>query len=407
MKTINQFTERKHDSLIRYIIAAGILLSSFHQLCAQENSEKKPELRVGGFYSEEEGRQRLEELKTLYPTLDKWKARASQIRKNILKAAELDPLPVKHPLNVVRHNLREYPGYTVENVAFESLPGAFVTGSLYCPSPRNGPFAGILCTHGHWSNSSDYGRYRNDMQIRCANFAKMGAVVFAYDMVGYGEMRTAGWVHDHPEAFKQQLWNSIRSVDFLLSLAEVDPDRIAITGASGGGTQAFMLTAVDDRIAVSVPVVQVSAHFFGGCVCESGMPVHKCGDLGTNNVEIAALAAPRPMLLVSDGNDWTRNTPQVEFPHIKSVYALYGAAQNVENAHFKYEVHDYGLSKRMAVYPFLARHLRLDLEKIQNQDGSIKESDIYLENYERLVVFDKDHPLPPHAVLKNDDVKWK
>jgi hypothetical protein len=86
---------------------------------------------------------------------------------------------------------------------------------------------------------------------------------------------------------------------------------------------------------------------------------------------------------------------------------LYGAAQNVENAHFKYEVHDYGLSKRMAVYPFLARHLRLDLEKIQNQDGSIKESDIYLENYERLVVFDKDHPLPPHAVLKNDDVKWK
>lgn len=407
MKIKDHVTERNHISLFIYFFMAGILLISFFQLCAQENTERKPELRVGGYYSEEEGRHRLEELKTLYPTLDKWKARASKIRSNILKGAELDPLPEKHPLNVIRHSLREYPGYTVENVAFESLPGVFVTGSLYCPSPRNGPFAGILCTHGHWSNSSDYGRFRNDMQIRCANFAKMGAVVFAYDMVGYGEMRKVGWVHDHPETFKQQLWNSIRSVDFLLSLPEVDPDRIAITGASGGGTQTFMLTAVDDRISVSVPVVQVSAHFFGGCVCESGMPVHKCGNLETNNVEIAALAAPRPMLLVSDGDDWTKNTPRVEFPHIKSIYELYGVPGNVANAHFKSEKHDYGLSKRLAVYPFLARYLNLDLEKIKNQDGSIRESDIYLESFEQLIVFDKDHPLPPHAVLKNDNVNWK
>ncbi|MDD4192517.1 MAG: acetylxylan esterase [Mangrovibacterium sp.] len=381
------------------------MIASLNLLIAQEN--KQPELRQGGYYTEEEGRERLEKLKTLYPALDQWKQRAGLIRANILKATGLTPLPEKHPLNVIRHSKREYCGYTVENVAFESLPGVFVTGCLYRPSSGKGPFAGILCTHGHWSDPNDYGRFRIDMQIRCANFAKMGAVVFSYDMVGYGEMRETGWVHKHPLALKQQLWNSIRAVDFLLNLPEVDPQRIGITGASGGGTQTFMLTAVDDRITVSVPVVQVSAHFFGGCVCESGMPVHKDGDMETNNVEIAALAAPRPMLLVSDGADWTKNTPQVEFPHIKMIYGLYGVPDKVENAHFRNEIHDYGISKRMAVYPFLAKHLQLDLDQIKTPQGHIDEGGVVIEKHSQMVVFDKDHPLPSYTVRNNDQVKWE
>lgn len=375
-------------------------------ICTAQDT-KNPMLCVGNYQTEQEAKQQLMEFAKEYKTLDGWKKKASIIREGILKGANLFPLPAKCDLNPVFTPKRFYEGYSVENVAFESLPGVFVTGSLYRPTKLNGPHAGILCPHGHWKQPDDYGRFREDMQKRCATFARMGAIIYAYDMVGYGEMNEYGWKHEHPEVLKQQLWNSIRAVDFLMSLNEVDPGRIAITGASGGGTQSFLLTAVDDRIAVSVPVVQVSAHFFGGCVCESGMPIHKSLNHQTNNVEIAALAAPLPLLLVSDGDDWTKKTPEVEFPHIQRIYGLFNKQENVENAHFPLEGHGYEYSKRQAVYPFLAKHLGLNLKAIQNEDLSFNEEGITIEKYEQMKVFSETNPLPANAVKSNDDVVWK
>lgn len=363
-------------------------------------------LCIGNYWTEAEGKEFLEEQRKEYTTAEAWKKRSALIRAQILKGAGLEKFPEKCPLNPIFGDKRTYDGYQVQNVAFESLPGVYVTGSLYTPLERSEKLPAILNTHGHWSDLDDYGRYRPDAQKRFAVMARMGAVVFAYDMVGYGQLAEEyEWVHRHPEALKQQLWNSIRSVDFLLSLG-VDPDRIAITGASGGGTQAFLLTAVDDRISVSVPVVQVSAHFFGGCVCESGMPIHKAENYQTNNVEIAACAAPRPLMLVSDGDDWTKNTPGVEYPFIQYIYGLYGKPELVENVHLPDDEHGYDYNKRAAVYPFLAKHLGLDLAKAINPDGSLNESTVVIEDIKTLYPFDEKHPFPSNGIKKNDDVIW-
>lgn len=376
-------------------------------LFAQTESAKKAMLCQGHYYTEAEAVQALVELSISYTNLKSWKKRAKRIRKGILKGSDLKKMPQKTPLNTIRHSKRTYQGYTVENVAFESLPGVFVTGSLYTPLDRNDKMPGILSAHGHWSKAEDYGRMRKDAQIRCANLARMGAIVFSFDMVGYGEMEQIGWVHKHPETLKLQLWNSIRALDFLETLPEIDKNRLAMTGASGGATQTFLLTAIDQRIAVSVPVVQVSAHFFGGCACESGMPIHKSKKHQTNNVEIAALAAPRPQLLVSDGDDWTKNNPLVEYPHIQRIYDFYDKKDKVAHVHLPDDKHGYDYAKRAAAYPFLAKHLGLSLKKILNKNGSFREDDITIENRQQFTVFDETHPLPNYTVRTNDAVKWE
>jgi uncharacterized protein len=386
-----------------HIILITLLLfsTSLSQL-----KQKTVTLRQDAFLTEAQGKQELANFAKTYSTKAEWEKRADNIRKNILIGAELYPLPPKTPLKPIIRNKRTHNGYTMENVAFESMPGFFVTGNLYRPTKQLESYAAILCPHGHFfPDSVDAGgRFRKDMQIRCASFAKMGAVVFAYDMVGWGEstqFENFKFPQSHDSLRKEvkyQLWNSIRAVDFLLTLKGVDPKRIGITGASGGGTQTFLLTAVDKRIAVSVPVVMVACHFFGGCICESGMPIHQSANHLTNNADIAALCAPRPQLLVSDGSDWTKNTPQVELPYLKNVYKLYGAEDRIENAHFPKEGHDYGKTKRAPVYPFIAKHLKLDLSAIQGSDGNIDESFVTIEKKDQMMVFTTEHPRPAYAI---------
>jgi hypothetical protein len=382
------------------------LLSS----CAgkRSNTKKTVELelsKAGQVYqwSEREGDVFLRQMHKNYTSPEAWQERAKEIRAQILRATELVPFPEKCPLNPVIGEERVYDGYQVQNIAFESLPGVYVTGSIYSPTDATYKPPGILCPHGHWPKREDYGRYRPDVQNRCAAMARMGAMVLTYDMVGYGQLAELGWRHDHPKTMKLQIWNSIRAVDFLISTG-ADPNRIACTGASGGGTQTFHLAAVDDRINVSVPVVMVSNRHFGGCICELGMPIHENKDFKTNNVEITACMAPHPLLLVSVGTDATETTPEIEYPNIKYIYELFDKPEMVENIHLPDDQHGYDFNKRAAVYPFLARHLGLDLSMAMN--ANLLEEGIVIEEIEDLYPFDEKHPFPQNLIKDNDDVVW-
>ncbi len=352
----------------------------------------------------EEGRKHLERLLTLYPDRESWESRKKGLQSCMLEQLGLSPFLARHPLNPVYANRRVLEGYIAENVAIESLPGFYVSGTLYRPAKGKGPFPAVMVAQGH----GEIQHYGESSQLLSATLARMGAVVFSYDMFAKGEEALQLAFDDHRTglAMTVQTLNSTRILDYLSSLPDVDPKRIAMTGASGGGTQTFLLTALDARIAVSAPVVMVSSWFFGGCPCESGLSVHSCGEWGTNNVEIAAMAAPRPMLIVSDGGDWTANVPEIEYPYLQRIYQLYGKPEQVSNIHLEKEGHDYGPSKRQAVYRFLAKELGLNLAKVQLPSGAIEESKCKVEDKNAMLVFGPNgERLPAHAIHGMDALK--
>jgi hypothetical protein len=292
-------------------------------------------------------------------SLEQWEARKHFLRGQILSAAGLDPMPEKTPLNPIMVSRMERAGYSIENVLLETFPGYYLGGNLYRPLGRTGKLPAVLLAHGHAKN----GRLEHTHLASPPSFgismARQGYVVFAYDMVGWND--TQQTIHEFGGPREAiwgfgplglQLWNSTRVLDFLQSLADVDPERIAMTGWSGGGSQTFLLTAVDDRVKVSAPVNMVSGIMQGGSPCENAPNLR----LETYNVEIAALAAPRPMILVSSPWDQSRNTPREEYIVTRGIYALYGRVHNVENVEVEAQ-HNYNRDSREAVYRFFGKHI--------------------------------------------------
>ena len=331
-----------------------------------------------------------------YKTLAEWQARREQLRSQVLSAAGLMPMLPKNDLHPQIFGKIENRTYSIEKVLIETLPGYYLGGNLYRPlkPPPAGGFPAIVSPHGHWN----YGRLEHtplaSVPARCINLAQQGYVVFAYDMVGYND--TIQTPHDfgNPREqlwdfgpFSLQLWNSIRAVDFLQSLPGVNPDRIGATGASGGGTQTFSLAAVDDRIQYSAPVNMVSAIMQGGGLCENAPNLR----LDTFNVEIAAIMAPKPMILISATGDWTRNNATEEFPAIRAIYSLYDKAANLEMMH-QDAPHNYNQTAREAVYRFFGKHVLGDADA-----AKFKERNIHVEKLQDMLVL-HNRKLPDNAL---------
>ncbi len=343
--------------------------------------------------------------------LEVWQAEATRIRTQVQVAAGLWPMFPKKLLQPVIHGAVQRDGYTVERVYFETLPGHYVTGNLYRPQGFAGPRPGVLCPHGHWANGRFYvantekvtedlksgaesiqAAAESPLQARMVGLVRMGCVVFHYDMIGYADSQgvshrdgfttaTAGLWLQNPLGV--QTFNSIRALDFLLSLTGIDADRIAVTGASGGGTQTFMLCALDDRVNAAFPAVMVSTGMQGGCVCENADYLR----LGINNIAIAALFAPKPMAM-SGADDWTVAIETRGLPELKQIYGLYGESENVEAKAYPQFPHNYNSVAREMMYRWLKQHLHLPA------DTPVTERPFTPLTVAEMTVFDESHPMP-------------
>ncbi len=328
-----------------------------------------------------------------FHSLQDWEQRKAQLREQILTAAGLYPLP-PHPVpHAEIFGRLDRDGYTIEKVLIETLPGYYLGGNLYRPKNSAAKHPGILNAHGHWT----YGRLENSENfsgpLLGINLARQGYVVFAYDMVGYNDTLQTPHKFGSPKEqlysfgpLQLQLWNSIRALDFISSLPDVDPSKLGITGASGGGTQTFLLAAVDDRLSFAAPVNMVSAIMQGGDFCENAPGLR----IGTNNVEIAAMFAPKPMLLVSATGDWTKNVPHEEFPAIQRIYDLYGKRDNVSVIQID-APHNYNQLSREGVYRFFAKQILG-----RSDAGSITEPELPVEYLQDMLAL-ANRTLPANA----------
>ena len=335
-----------------------------------------------------------------------WEARRERIRRQVLVSCGLYPLPPKTPLKPRIFDRVERDDYTIEKVYFQTYPGFYLAGNLYRPHPAGkseghaaGRVPGILVTHGHWPVGRMADTDAGSIPARAITFARMGCVAFTYDMVGYNDTRQipdhygTQWAGDRAHwlwsvsLMGLQTWNSVRALDFISSLPDVDKSRLAITGESGGGTQTMMLGAIDDRLAAVGPCVMVSHSMQGGCLCENAPGLR----IDYSNMEIAAAAGPRPQIMVGATGDWTKTMMTIEGPGVKSVYDLLGASDRLKYVIFPFN-HNINKTSRDAVYQFFGRVLLNDLSA-----DSFTEPTYKMEPVEQLRVFPDNTPLPADA----------
>lgn len=316
-----------------------------------------------------DGEKMLAYLNTLYKDTVEWNARKECLKKDVREKLEIDPILAQRVNSKpILSKIRKYDGYSVQNFAIETLPGLYVCGSIYNPLSK-GQHALILCPNGHWGG----GRYNSDEQTRFGTLARMGATCVSYDLFGWGEseFQVTMTAHRTSEAQIIQIMNGLTILDYMLTRKDIDSKRVASNGGSGGGSQVVLLSVLDNRFTAACPTVSLASHFDGGCPCESGMPIQlACG--GTNNAELMATFAPKPLRVISDGGDWTASVPTLEYPYLQRIYGFFDAVKNVSNVHLLNEKHDFGVNKRAAVYNFFIPILGLDKKMLDESKVTIE-----------------------------------
>lgn len=321
----------------------------------------------------QDGRKLTAYLASLYGDRAQWERRRDTLKAEVRRRLGIDALLAKCSRSAMQmRKAVKRNGYKFQNFSLSTVNGHTICGTVYMPLSK-GRHPLIICPIGHFNN----GRYCPDLQKRYATLARMGAICVSYDLWGWGESKdeVGEAAHHTSEAHQMQTLHGLRILDEMLKRSDVDTQRVGINGGSGGGSQTVLLSLLDDRYTASCPTVSMSSWFDGGCPCESGMPIHLSGS-GTCNMELAACFAPKDMMIVSDGGDWTSSTPDVEFPFLQRIYGFYEAKGKVRNVHLPLERHDFGVNKRSAVYTFFIDVFRLNGRLLDESLATVEDENV-------------------------------
>lgn len=311
-------------------------------------------------------------------SISDWEKRQEYVRNTLWDI--LGPFPEKTPLNakVIRKFKKD--GYSVENIIYESLPGYYVTASLFIPDKVKRPAPAILFCSGHSAEA-----YRRDLyQLPLLNLVKKGFIVLAFDPAGQGERlqyfdpekgesvigsSTKEHSYSAVQVFltsrsiaRYFIWDGIRGIDYLASRKEVDRGRIGVHGLSGGGTQTAYISALDDRVKASAPCGYITSYkrlLESIGVQDGEQNLYHQILMGIDHADFIEARAPKPTLIMATTRDFfsiqgTRET----YDELKRVYSIYGKPDLIEMVEDDYE-HGYTKKIREAMYGFFQKHLSM------------------------------------------------
>jgi len=283
------------------------------------------------------------------------------------------PYPERTPLGAVVVRSRQRAGYRVENVMYQSRPDFWVTGNLYVPDGP-GPFPAVLSPCGHYALA----RMQPDYQFVYMHLARAGFVVLAFDPIGQGERRqyddseglSAVYEHSMPgqvlllmgeNLTHYRMWDGIRGIDYLLTRPEVDPQRIACAGHSGGGTLTLFISALDERVKCAVVNEGGTSHrwpvnvpmWARAPISDAEQNLFPAAIHGVDLCDLHAAIAPRPLLaLIENYSPQFNSTAE----HIRERYRQLGAAENFATGEAT-DPHAWTVKLRLATCNWLSRWL--------------------------------------------------
>ena len=326
---------------------------------------------------------------------EEWDMRAQTIRDSMISWT--GPLPERTPLNARTTGKLQRDGYTIEKVLFESRPGFYVSGNLYLPDNFSGKRPAHLNVIGH----AKVGKADERYQRMSISQAKKGFVVLTIDQLGQGERQVPlyeqwgsapGNAHritgtqaflSGTHVFNIMVWDAIRAVDFLAGRPEVDPEKICMTGSSGGGMMTTYILPFDDRIAVAVPACNPNTWSYR---------VH--ANLATDHEQVFFAAfesgidprgdplfcqVPRPLMLNTTSDD-NLNPPRGVWEldtWLSKSYSVHGVPEKVTTSMVR-AAHDYNREQREATYSWMLKWTGNDSSDFWEEETTLeKEEDLW------------------------------